>query len=179
MKRFLVVLILLSVVCFAFAASAQVTHVIQINVLEVVAVGLDDTALITLQTSAPATPGDPPTGGTPDTSKYLRYTTINTTGDFRSVTAIMSVAAPAGTALRVNATIGSGGAGTQGSSSGDVTLNNTVAQNIITGIGSCYTGTGATDGANLRYTLLVPIPGSLVEGDAATVTITLTLTDAS
>lgn len=176
MKRILVVLAMLAVAGFAFAASASTTHVIDISVIEVVAVGLDDTALISLSTVAPGTAGSAPTGQS-DNSKYLRYTAVNSGVQTRRITAQMSVAAPSGTALQVNAAIGAGGAGVQGSSVGNVTLNNTVAQDIITGIGSCYTDVGGSDGANLTYTLLVPTPGALVVGATASVTITLTLTD--
>ena len=179
MKRFLVVLAMLAVAGLAFAASASTTHTITINVAEVVLVGLDDTNLITLSTVEPGTPGDPPTGSS-DNSKYLQYTTVNSGATTRRVTAQMSVAAPNGTALQVSAAIVGGGAGTPGNGVGNVTLNTAAAQDIITGIGSCYTGSAAdTDGANLTYTLLVPTPGSLVVGATASPVITLTLTDAS
>ena len=178
MKRILMVLALLVIAGFAFAASANVTHVINLQVIEVVAVGLNDASAITLTTVAPVTPGDPPTGQS-NNSKYLRYTTVNSGVTTRRVTAQMSVAAPAGTALQLETTIGSGGAGTQGVTTGPETLTNASATDVITGIASCYTGTGGTDGAQLTYTLLVTAPGSLVVAAAVPVTITLTLTDAS
>ena len=70
MKRILVVLALLAVAVGAFAASANITHVINLQVIEVVAVGLNDASAITLTTVAPVVPGDPPTGQS-DNSKLV------------------------------------------------------------------------------------------------------------
>ncbi len=174
MKRILIVLTLLAVSGLAFAATAQTTHVINLQVVEVVAIRLFDASAITLQTQAPGTAGDPPTGQS-NNSKYLQYTTVNASGTNRSVTAQMSVAAPAGTRLDLAAAPVAG----QGTTAGTVTLSNTVANAVITGIGSCYTGILATSGAQLTYTFVVVTPASLVVAAAVPVTITLTMTDAS
>lgn len=174
MKRILVVLALLAVAGFAFGATASTNHVINLQVIEVVTVGLNDGTAITLQTQAPAAPGDPPTGQS-DNSKYLRYTTVNAGGTNRNVTAQMSVAAPAGTRLDLAAAP----AGGQGTTAGTVTLNNLSASNVITGIGSCFTGVLAASGAQLTYSFVVVTPASLVVAAAVPVTITLTVTDAT
>jgi hypothetical protein len=51
------------------------------------------------------------------------------------------------------------------------------AQNVVTGIGSCATGTTGTSGAQLAYVLSINTLTSLLAGDNHTVTITITLTD--
>ncbi len=51
------------------------------------------------------------------------------------------------------------------------------AADIVEGIGSCATGTGATNGAQLTYVLSINTMTSLVASDNHTVTVTLTLTD--
>jgi hypothetical protein len=116
-----------------------------------------------------------PTGSS-DTSKILQYTSLVAAGTTRNVTAAWGGAdsAPAGTALLLEATSVPGGCGT---AAGQITVSD-IAQNIITGIGSCATGTGAS-GAQLQYDLDITAVGSLVVGDSSTVTITFTLTDAS
>jgi hypothetical protein len=174
MKRMLLAGLFLAVGGFASAASAQTSHVINLQVVEVVAIGLNDGTAIALQTQPPIVPGDPPIGQS-DSTKYLRYTTVNAAGLNRNVTAQMSVAAPSGTRLDLAAAPVAG----QGTTAGTVTLNNLTATSVITGIGSCYTGVLATSGAQLTYSLVVVNTTLLAVAAAVPVTITLTLTDAS
>ena len=82
--------------------------------------------------------------------------------------------APAGTSLLLEATSVPASSGT---AAGQITVDAT-AKNLITGIGSTATGTGA-NGAALTYTFSVDDPSALVVGDNKTVTLTFTLTDAS
>ncbi|MDH7512836.1 MAG: hypothetical protein QHH14_07820 [Clostridiales bacterium] len=84
-------------------------------------------------------------------------------------------AAPAGCALSLTATPQGGNRGT---SAGTITMSAT-AQNIVTGIRSCRTGTDPTDGAQLTYQLVVTDEEALVAGENRTATVTLTLTAAS
>ena len=174
MKRILVVLALLVVAGLAFAASASTTQAVNITIGTVVAIGIDPVGAIGLSTAA-GVPGAPVTG-TSDNSTYLRYTVAASAAC--RVTAQMDVAAPAGTSLTLLAAIGSGGGGgSQGTLPGGglpVTLSNLAANNIITAIANCYTGTNAGDGANLTYTLVVS--GSPASGTTPIV-VTLTLTD--
>jgi hypothetical protein len=174
MKRILVVLAFLATAGFIFAASASTTHIVNLQVIEVVAVGLNDGTAITLATQPPVVPGDPPIGQS-NNSKYLRYTAVNASGTHRNVTAQMSVAAPPGTRLDLAAAP----VALQGTTSGTVTLNNVTATNVITAIGSCFTGVLATSGAQLTYTFAVVDTTLLNVAAAVPVTITLTLTDAS
>ena len=65
----------------------------------------------------------------------------------------------------------------KGTTAGELTLNHTGAETIVTLIGSCATGTGATDGALLTYRFEMTDVTALIAGANATPTITLTLTD--
>jgi hypothetical protein len=95
----------------------------------------------------------------------------------RSITAAWggSDAAPAGCSLTLEVTALTAGCGTQES---QITMS-AIAQDIVTDIGSCATGTGGTDGGRLTYTLSVDDVTQLDASDDQSVTVTLTLTDAS
>lgn len=179
MKRLaLSFIVLMSILGIVYAANDTASHQVTMNVLEVVIIDLNDTSTVTLQTNAPAVGGDPVTGDT-DSSKRLQYTSLVPAGQSRRITANWGVAdsAPAGTSLRVEITAINGVAGNCGTAAGQITLSN-VAQNIITGIGSCRTGTGA-NGATVTYTFSIDDVSQLEVGDSRTVTVTFTLTDAS
>jgi hypothetical protein len=64
----------------------------------------------------------------------------------------------------------------KGTSAGQITVS-TTAQNLVTGIGGCATGTTSTSGAQLTYTLTIGTMTSLVANESKIATITLTLTD--
>lgn len=132
---------------------------------------------ITLSIAAPGTGGQQPADDT-DATCYLQYTATVPSAQTRTITVAWGGAdsAPAGCSLRVTATP-SGTAG-EGSTAGQRTISSS-AQTVVTGIGSCYTGTGGTDGANLSYVLTVTDPASLVSGDSEVATVTYTLTDSA
>jgi len=85
---------------------------------------------------------------------------------------------PAGLQLTVQAGSFSGsGVGTFGTSAGVITLTGT-AQNLLTGIGSAYTGNGPSNGHNLTYTLSqVGSYAALDFDNSNTLTVTYTLSD--
>jgi len=128
-----------------------------------------------LAVAAPATPGDLPVNPSSNTT-YAQYTSTVAAGVTRRLQANWGAAdaAPAGCSLLLTATPAA--LPNQGSSAGQITMNAT-ATNIVTGIGSCATGIGATNGAQLAYVLSITSMTSLVGGDSRTATITLTLTD--
>jgi hypothetical protein len=119
-----------------------------------------------------------------DASIWLNYSSIigSNTESSRNVTAqITSGVVPAGTSLKIAVASDSGnGDGLTGAPSSPIVLTN-VAQNVITGIGSAYTGNGVNKGHNLQYTLdLLPSAGAyaLLDFDFnETLVITYTLTD--
>ncbi len=160
---------------FMYAANDSTSHDVTMNVIEVVLIDLNDTSTIVLNTIAPAHGGENPTGDT-DSSKLLQYTSLVPSTTTRNITAEWDTGdqAPAGTSLLLVAISVPAGCGTAGA---QITVDDT-AQNIITNIGSCATGTG-TNGAELTYTFSIDDVSQLVVGDSETVTITLTLTDAS
>ena len=129
--------------------------------------------LVSLIVSNPGTPGkvpDNPVNG----STYLQYSSTVASGVSRRITAAWSTgnSAPTGCFLLLTAAPGSG----QGSSAGQITVSAT-AQNILTGIKGCATGTSATSGVQLSYLLSIAAMTSLVANENKTAVITFTLTD--
>ncbi len=68
------------------------------------------------------------------------------------------------------------GAGTKGSATGSAVTLSTTAQDIITGIGTAYTGDGANSGHNLTYSLEASDYEALVSA-SNTITVTYTITE--
>ena len=162
-----------------FAATDNATHDITITINEVVKVDLDDATVVNLTTITPVVGGDPVLGTT-DATRYLQYTSLVASGTTRNVTAALdALPAFAVGALHIELTATPSGGANEGAGSGAVSLT-TVAADIITGIGSCATGTAlGADGANLSYELVIDDPTLLNVTDTDTVQVTLTLTDAS
>ena len=111
-------------------------------------------------------------------TSWINYTSIIETGSTNKVSVILSgTAVPLGTTLKVVAATHAGtGDGTYGTPTAAVTLSQT-AQDLITTIGSCYTGTGNTNGHQLTYTWSVN-PDSyatVVAAGAADITATYTI----
>jgi hypothetical protein len=128
---------------------------------------------VTLTIANPAVAGGIPADAT-STATYAQYSSTVASGVTRRITAAWATgnAAPAGCALRLQATP----AGGQGSSAGQIVISIT-AQNIVTGIGGCSTGTGPTSGAQLGYSLVINSMTALIANENKAATITLTLTD--
>ena len=155
-------------------AQTQASHPVTINIQSIAALAIVG-GNITLTVDSPASGGDPP-DPVRDRSCFLQYTSTVGIGQTRSVSAAWGLTddAPAGCRLRLRAVPESG----EGVSSGGIRVKET-AQSIITEIGLCATGTGDSDGAQLRYTLRVNDVTSLVAGESRTVMVTFTLTDTS
>jgi len=154
------------------AATATQTVTMQIGAISVLSTTGNPA---TLAVAAPAQGGAAPANPT-DNNTYAQYTSTVSTGVTRRLQANWGStdAAPAGCSLLLTATPAALPA--QGSTAGQITMTST-ATNIVTGIGSCFTGIGATNGAQLAYVLSINSMTSLVSGDNHAVTITLTLTD--
>ena len=160
---------------FALAVStANQTVTMQVNAICVLGVTGNPS---TLTVSAPATGGQTPSNPSSNTT-YAQYTSTVASATTRKLTAAWggSDAAPAGCSLKLAATP-SGGTN-QGTTAGEITMSGT-AQDVVTTIGSCATGTGPTSGAQLTYTLSVDTVTSLVASESKSATVTLTLTDAA
>jgi hypothetical protein len=172
---FFVVVFCLTVVGAVMAADTA-TQTVQLNVDDICVIDVTgDPAALTI--AAPAVGGQTPADAT-DNSTYAQYTSVVCGATARALTANWGAgdAAPSGCSLDLEVTSLTAGCGS--AVVGGITCSGT-AQNIVGSIGSCATGTGAADGAQLSYTLTVDDVTQLDSCDDQTVTITLTLTDAS
>jgi hypothetical protein len=179
-------------VASSFALNAQAddqddVHDVVISIPEVALVDLEAASgtSINLGPAAPTEAGLPlDFSGQTNSDIWLNYSSIKSTANdpTRDITAaITSGVLPAGMALDVTAAADAGnGDGLMGSSAGAVTLTGS-AQDVITGIGSAYTGDGVNNGHNLTYALsLAAAAGSyaaLDADDATTIQITYTISD--
>ncbi|MFM9945401.1 MAG: hypothetical protein ACKVQB_09245 [Bacteroidia bacterium] len=114
-----------------------------------------------------------------DNSKWLNYTSANVANSSRKIMVqIASGTVPAGTALdlSVAAYSGGGAGGTFGTPNSTIQLSNS-AQNLITGISSCYTGDGSNNGHQLTYSLRIIDYASVKTIIATTVVINFTFMD--
>lgn len=113
-----------------------------------------------------------------NTDLWLNYSSIVAASETRKITVETSAATPAGLELKVTAAAyaGTDGGGTTGSPTAEVTLS-TTATDIVTGIGSCYTGDGNTNGHNLSYSLNADDAnyGDIVSTAGTTITVTYTI----
>lgn len=173
-KRNLLILALLVLAGTAVFAQTTASHPVTLEVNAVAIIDLNDTGAITLSNALGATlPGDPPSVGSTDATKYLRYTVVSAGSGLITVHWEAADQAPAGVELSVVAAVGAG----EGTAAAAFTFpdNDATAGNLVTAIPSCYTGRGATDGANLTYTYAVTDPALLTVGDNHTVTVTYTI----
>ena len=161
-------------------------HSAMITIPEVALLDLEATngTNVALNPSVPTEAGLALSFPVTDASIWLNYSSIvgSNTETTRNVTAqITSGVVPAGTSLKIAvATYSGNGDGLMGTPTPPIALSNE-AQNVITGIGSSYTGNGVNKGHNLQYTLdLLPSAGAygLLDFDFnETLVITYTLTD--
>ena len=127
--------------------------------------------------------GDPVEFNATNNSIWLNYSSIIGTDTKRNITVkITGGDLPSGLSLKVKAgsadvSLGKGDFGT--STNTDLVLNKTDDTEIISNVGSVYTGTGVDKGHNLTYSL--EQTGSYADlrhnGDGETLTITYTLSD--
>lgn len=121
-----------------------------------------------------------------DSTARLKISSVITGTQSRTLSAQVTTGSiPAGTTLKLrakdpNANFG----GTKGTLVGsDVTLSTGSGASIITGIGSCYSGTTADDGYILKYTWGLDNPattyGTIRASSGSLITVTLTLSAGS
>ncbi len=159
--------------CGTSQASDTAIQTFSLSVLDICVLGVSGNPS-TLTVSAPKIGGNTPDSPFDD-STYALYTSVVGASKTRSITAAWGSAdkAPAGCSLKL--VISEIAGLNEGTASAEITISS-VAQNIITGIGSCATGVGI-GGAKLKYTLSVDTVTSLVAASSENVTITLTMTD--
>lgn len=110
-------------------------------------------------------------------TSWINYTSIVATATTNKVSVAIAGTVPAGTTLKVVAAAHAGtGDGTYGTPSPAVTLSTTAAD-LITAIGSCYTGTGNANGHQLTYTWSVDADKyeTVVAATGADITATYTI----
>jgi hypothetical protein len=157
-------------------AADTATQTVQMNVDEICVIDVTGNPAA-LVVAAPTTGGQTPPDDS-DNTTYAQFTSVVAGSTARTLTAAWggSDAAPAGCSLALEVTTLTASCGSR--VVGGITLSST-PQNIITAIGSCATGTAGTDGGQLTYTLGVDNVTLLDASDDQSVTVTLTLTDAS
>ncbi|PWN69812.1 hypothetical protein C1631_007260 [Chryseobacterium phosphatilyticum] len=132
---------------------------------------------ITLNFTAPTEAGNALGNPTPNTSKWVNYTSAIASGGLsRRITASVSQLI-SGINIRVQAAAASGsGGGTLGTPAAQVTLT-TSPVTIISGIGGAYTGNGANNGHRLTISLVPGTYANLSAQANTTVSIIYTITE--
>lgn len=133
---------------------------------------------IALSFTAPTEAGNPIGNPTPNTSKWINYTSAIASGGLtRKITAAISGTLIPGVNIRLQAAAASGaGGGTLGTPSAQVTLTNTPVT-IISGIGGAFTGNGANNGHRLTISLIPNTYANLTTRTNTTLTIVYTITE--
>lgn len=109
-------------------------------------------------------------------STYFQMTSIVPSSQTLKVTANVSGSIPSGTKLQLTVNPCTTGDGARGNVSSTVTLVSNSPKDIITNIGSCYTGTTATSGYNLFYSWGVDPANQALLKATPTVTVTVIYT---
>jgi hypothetical protein len=159
------------------------SHIVNVAIPSVFIVDIEPSGAKTISLSP-----TPPTeagssldfSGATDNSLWLNYSSIvaNATATRKVTVQITNGTVPSGTYLKVAGAAAIGGTGTVGTPAGTITLTS-LAQDFVTGIGSCYTGDGTSKGHNLTYSLALQ-PGNydLVYSNPTTpITVTYTITN--
>ena len=108
---------------------------------------------ITITLSDPSNPGAQPTVAYASNDNYLNYTSVIAASATHKISAKLDKTLP-GASIRVSATMPIGGSGTMGSTFASNLVLTTSDQAVIAGIGTCWTGTGGTDGAAVVYNIV-------------------------
>ena len=158
-------------------ATATSNHTLTMGIPEVCLLSTDAAAIALELTTTTA--GAQITGGTG--TGYAQVASIVSAAETRTITASIT-GVPAGTGLVVDTDIPINGneGGVLGTGTASVALvNGAGAVDLITGIGSCFTGTAASDGYVFSYTwdCAVGSYGSIVATVGSTATVVLTITD--
>lgn len=149
-----VVSLLLCNVAYAQSDTNEDSHTITITIPEVALLDIEPNASknisVTFTHSDEA--GDPLAAPANNTSLWLNYSSILKAGGAtaRAVTVSITSGTAPGVSIKVVAGTATGGQGTLGTPTAQVTLTGS-AQSIITGVGSAYTGDGASQGHQLTY----------------------------
>lgn len=161
--------------------TATDNHTIGITIPAVILMDIEPAASknITMAFAAPTEAGEGLSLPTSNTSLWLNYSYIPSIALKTAKISVLTSDVIAGVNINLTAgTSATSGAGSKGNPSSMLTLSN-VSQDIITSIGASYTGTGATNGHNLTYSLEVLDTnyGNLVATASTSITVTYTITE--
>lgn len=179
--------LLVSFLTLTLSVNAQDTnqdsHTIGISIPEVAILDIEPAASknITMNFTAPTEAGDPLTNPANNTSLWLNYSSIKSAADPTRTISVKLTSLIAGVDIKVTAGAAAvSGDGTKGTPGAQLTLT-TADQTIISGIGSAYTGNGASSGHNLTYEVAFGTSGTALYSDLAfssnTATVTYTISD--
>ncbi|MDZ7317169.1 MAG: hypothetical protein ONA69_09250 [candidate division KSB1 bacterium] len=160
MKRLTLTAVFLALfIAAAYADTDSYQHTVTISIPEIALVDVEG-ANVSLSISVPGNEaGEAPVGGT-NSNAWLNYTSTVELNKTRTVT-VQSNSNLSGLGLYVTAANYTGqGAGVLGTSAGEKKIESSAVA-IVTGIGSCYTGTGTNNGHQLTYRLAVENMGSV------------------
>ena len=158
-------------------------HLVHVSIPEVFIVDIEPKNATTISL-APTAPTEAGNGldfsGATNNSLWLNYSSIveNATTTRKVTVQITNGTVPSGVDLKVAAATAIGGTGTVGTPAGTITLTN-LAQDFLTGIGSCYTGDGSSKGHNLTYSFVLE-PGNynkVYSASSTPITVTYTITN--
>jgi hypothetical protein len=178
--RFFGLLIVIGLISVAGVFAQSGSHHVFVDIPSIAMLSVDG-GDVTLEVTEPALPGQIPTGDT-DATTALFYTSLipNLGSHIITVGAGASPAVPTGVTVTVKATTISTLVGVGGTAvASPVSFANILGSstNLVTAIGSCYTGRDPGSGATLTYTLsFADFTALSALAAAADFTITYTIT---
>lgn len=166
----------------AFTQENVTTHNISLGLPEV-ALLATSSAGVNLTLSAATTAGEAVQQSISDSTAYVQFSSVISEGSPRILSAKYSGALPAGTSLTTRVLApNANSVGSTGIPVASEVILSTVDATLVSGIGSCYSGTAADDGYRMVYTWGLDNPSANyadIRATAATnLTVTLTLTAA-
>lgn len=182
--RICVLALLLVIAMVTVSAQATGTATATVTINDVAMLNVNGTSVPTFVVDDPAAAGEMPKITPAGGPTYLQYTVVVATGVTKKITAQSDLAMPKGLKLDIwaAAPTGTGGLGTP--VAGGLMVNSAYVEDapssLITGITSCATGSGTTQGPAIYYTLSIDAATftEMITQAAATYTITYTLLDA-
>ncbi|WP_228460133.1 hypothetical protein [Chryseobacterium sediminis] len=168
---------LLLLVSFILSGMIYSQTTVTMTLPTVTLMDIEPTGNFTLNFTPPTEAGNALGNPTPNTSKWVNYTSAIAPGGLtRKITASVNKVI-AGVNIRLQAAAASGaGGGTLGTSAGQVTLTTTPVT-IISGIGGAYTGNGANNGHNLTISLTTNTYANLIAQANTAIVIVYTITE--
>ncbi len=164
------------------AQTNSADHAISLGLAEVALLGTQS-GPVNLVLSGSLAAGEAVLAEKSDSSAYIQYSSVISEGSPRTLYAKYTGTVPPGTFLK--ALVKVPGANSSGDFGTPIATAVTLAATdnaLVTNIGSCYSGTVATDGYNLKYTWGLDNPeanyAEIRATAAAAVTVTLTITGA-